>query len=79
MVGWNPSPEFFICCNISKRLYPQWKAFDLFYKMRYIIRVVALLKAYDVTNIGRLLGFYQELEIMSKPLEMVIFCASREK
>ena len=40
-------------------------------------------KACDVTNNGRHLGchpgFYQELEIRLKPLEMVIFCASHEK
>ena len=47
--------------------------------MRYILWVVALLEAYDVTNngrhLGRHLGFYQELEIRLKPREMVIFCA----
>ena len=32
---WNPSLEFLICCSISKRFCLQWKAFDLFYKMRY--------------------------------------------
>ena len=45
--------------------------------MRYILWVVALLEAYDVTNngrhLGRHLGFYQELEIRLKPREMVIF------
>ena len=39
--------------------------------------MVALLKAYDVTNndrdLGRHLGFYQELEIRLKPQEIVIF------
>ena len=43
----------------------------------------ALLLACDVTNIGRdlgrHLGFYQELEIRWKPREMVIFCALHEK
>ena len=29
-----PPLEFLICCSISKRFYPQWKAFDLFYKIR---------------------------------------------
>ena len=51
--------------------------------MRYILGVVALLEACDVSNnghhLGRLLGFYQELEIRSKPREMVIFCALHEK
>ena len=41
--------------------------------MRYILGVVALLKARDVTNNGRHLGSYQELEIRLKPREMVIF------
>ena len=27
-----------------------WKAFDLLYKMRYILWVVALLEAFDVTT-----------------------------
>ena len=56
--GWN---------SISKRLYLQWKAFDLLNKVRYILWVVALLEACDVTNndrhLGLHLGFYQELEI----------------
>ena len=59
--------EFFICCNISKRFCLQWKAFDLFYKMRYILWMVVLLEICDVTKHGRHLGpyfgFYQELEI----------------
>ena len=50
-----------------------------FNKMRYILWVVALLEACDVTKNGRHLGchlgFYQELEIRLKPREMVIFCA----
>ena len=45
--------------------------------MRYILGVVALLEACDITNNGRHLshhlGFYQELEIRLKPREMVIF------
>ena len=41
--------------------------------------MVALLEACDVTNNGRHLGFYQELEIRLKPREMVIFCALHEK
>ena len=51
--------------------------------MRYILWVVALREACDVTNNGRHLGphlgFYQELEIRLKPREMVIFCALHEK
>ena len=45
--------------------------------MRYILWVVALLEACDVTNngrhLGRHLGFYQELENRLKPREMVTF------
>ena len=36
--------------SISKIVYFQWKAFDLPYKMRYILSVVTLLEAFDVTN-----------------------------
>ena len=74
-----PPLEFLMYCNISKRFCLQWKAFDPLYKMRYILWVVALLEACDVTNNGRHLGFYQELEIRLKPREMVIFCALHEK
>ena len=46
--------------------------------MRYILRVVALLEAGDVTRNGRHLGghlgFHHELEIRLRPQEMVIFC-----
>ena len=45
-------------------------------KMRYVLWVMALLTAYDVTNngrtLGRDLGFYQELEIWWKPRSMEI-------
>ena len=49
--------------------------------MRYILGVMALLEACDVTNngrhlghhFGRHLGFYQELRIRSKPREMLFF------
>ena len=47
--------------------------------MRYILWVVAPLEASDVTNNGRHLGFYQELEIRLNPREMAIFCALHEK
>ena len=41
--GWNPRPlDFLMCCSISKRFYLQWKAFDLLYKVKYILWVVAL-------------------------------------
>ena len=83
--GWRgvggTSPWFLICFSISKRFYLQWKAFDLLLKMRYILWVVALQGACDITNNGRLLGrrlgFYQELEIRLKPREMVIFLCLR--
>ena len=42
-------------------------------KMRYILRVVALLEAHRVTNNDRHLGLYQELEIRLKPQETDIF------
>ena len=42
-------------------------------KMRYILRVVALLEAHRVTNNDRHLGLYQELEIRLKPRETDIF------
>ena len=46
--------------------------------MRYILRVVKLLEASDVTNnsrhLGRHLGFYKELEIRLKSRELVFFC-----
>ena len=63
--GLPPSPlGFLICCNISKRFFLQWKAFELLYKIRYILLVVTLLKVCDVTKHGHHLGFYQELEIL---------------
>ena len=67
-----PSPQFLICCSISKRFCLHWKAFDLLNKMRYILWMVALLETCDVTNNGRHLGFYQELEFRLKQREMVI-------
>ena len=51
--------------------------------MTYILGVVALLEACDVTNsgrhLGRYLGFYQKLEVRLKPREMLFFCALHEK
>ena len=80
--GWMERPlEFLICCSISERFYLQWKAFDLLNKIKYILWVVALMEACDVTNnvVGGHLGFYQELEIRLKPQEMVIFlCLTRQ-
>ena len=68
-----------IYCRILKRFCLQWKAFDFLNKMRYIFWVLTLLEACDITNNGRHLGFYQELEIRLKPREMVIFCVIHEK
>ena len=46
--------------------------------MRYILRVVTLLEASDVTNnsrhLGRHLRFFQELEISLKSGELFFFC-----
>ena len=68
---WNPSPEFVICCSISRRFCLQWKPFDLLYEMRYILWVVALLEACDFANNGRhldyYLEFYKEFEFRLKP------------
>ena len=64
---------FLIRCSTSKRSVPLVEAFDLLYKMRYILLVAALLEACDVTNNGHHLGFYQELDIKLKPREMVFF------
>ena len=64
--GWTPSTpplEFLICCSVSKRFYLQWKAFDLLYKIRYILWVVTLLEVCDVTKHSRHLRFFQELEV----------------
>ena len=59
--------EVLVCWSIPKRFYLQWKAFDLLYKIRFILWVVALLVACDVTNngrhLGRHLGLYQGSEI----------------
>ena len=73
------NPRTCICCSILKRFCLQWKAFDLLNKISYILWVVALLGACDVTNNCRHLGFYQELEIRLRPQEMIIFCALHVK
>ena len=77
--GWmEPVLEFLICWSIPKRFYLQWKAFDLLYKIRYILWVVALLGACDVTNngrhLGRHLGFYQGSESRLTQRQIVNFC-----
>ena len=41
--------------------------------MKYILGVVVLLEAFDVTNNGRRFRFYQELDIRLKPQEIIFF------
>ena len=78
-----PLPGVFDMSQYFETILPLVKAFDGLKKMRCILGVLALLKAYDVTkngfHLGRHLGFYQELEIRLKPQEMIIFCALHEK
>ena len=50
--GWNRSPEFLICCSVSKRFCLLWKAFHHLNKIRYILWVEALLETCDATNSG---------------------------
>ena len=59
-----------------ERFYLYWKAFDPLNKMRYILGVLILLEASDVTNNGRHFGLFQELEIRSKPRKIVFFCGA---
>ena len=66
-------PRVFGLLQYFETISLRWKAFDLLYKMRYILWVVALLGVCDVTNNGRHLEFYQELEIRLGPREMAIF------
>ena len=69
--GAPPPPPLLSCCSMSKRFYLQREAFDLLYKMRYILWVVVLLGTSDVTNNDRHLGFYRELEIKLKCFDTV--------
>ena len=57
-----PPLEFLICSGISKRFYLQWKAVDLLYKMRYILWVVALLGACDVTMFAHFQEYHRYRE-----------------
>jgi len=61
-VDGNPS-WVLICCNISKQFCLQWNAFDLLYKIKNILWVVALLEVCDDIKHSHRLGFYQELKI----------------
>ena len=65
--GDGPPLEFFICCSISKRFCFQSKAFDLLYKMRYILWVVLLLMVCDIAKLGRHLGFYHQPPTKKQP------------
>ena len=56
-----------------EKILPSVESFDPLNKMRYILWLVGLLEACDVTNSGRYVGFYQELEIRLKSRLMVIF------
>ena len=57
--GWvEPLPRVFDMLQYFEAIKPSVKAFDLLNKMRYILRMVALLEACDVTINGRHLGFY---------------------
>ena len=58
--------EFLICYSIYKRFCLQWKVFDLLYKMRYILWVVALLGACDVTNNGRFCLQWKVFDLLYK-------------
>ena len=70
--GWmEPIPRVFDMLQYFVTIfYLWWKAFHLLYKMRYILWVVVLLGACDVTNngchLGCNLGFYHGLEIRLK-------------
>ena len=73
-----PPLRVFDMLKFSETILPSVElASDLLNKMRYILWMVALLGACDVTDNGRHLGFYQELEIRLKPREMVIFLCLR--
>ena len=76
-------PLFFICCSISKRFYLKWKAVNFLDNIRFILWVVALREACDVSkhgcHLGHHLGFHQELEIRLKRQELVIDCSFNVK
>ena len=58
-----PLPRVFDMLKYLETICVHWKAFDRLNKMKYILSVVALLEACDITKHGRHLGFHQELEI----------------
>ena len=69
----SPSPEFLVCCIISKRFAFNGKLsiFSTIF-FRYIFWVVELLETCDVTNNGHHIGFYQELEISNNSKSQLI-------
>ena len=73
-----PLPRVSDMLQYFETILPQWKAFDLLNKMRFILWAVALLEACDVNNngrhLGRHLGFYQELEIRLNSDKWYFFC-----
>ena len=66
-------PRIFDMLQYFETILPSVKAFHFLNKMRYILWAMAMLEAYNVTNNGRHLGFYQELEIRLKPRETLRF------
>ena len=78
-VSCNPPPPSFRYVAVFWNDFAFSGVFHVLNEMRYILWMVALLEACDVTtngrHLGRHLGFYQELEIRLKPHEMVSFCA----
>ena len=79
-----PLPAVFDMLQYFEMILPLVESLtDLLNKMRYILWVVALMEACDITNNGchldRYLGFYQEVEIRLKPWEIVMFCVLHGK
>ena len=69
-----PPPEFLICYSIWIRFYLYGKPLIFLNMMRYILLVVALLEACDITNNGRHLA--RHLGFL--PRIRIIFCALHE-
>ena len=55
-----PQNFWYVAVTVSKGFFLKRKAFGILNKMRYILQVMALLEASDVTNDDRHLGFSQE-------------------
>ena len=69
-----PPPEFLICYSIWIRFYLYGKPLIFLNMMRYILLVVALLEACDITNNGRHLA--RHLGFL--PRIRIILCALHE-